>query len=328
MKRIPSLKRSLQLLVASILLANTSFTASAKSAASAPVNTPSTSARATAPPPSLEPLSVKIDGDESNRVGDPIIVWVSITNESEGQLKLMNATVRINPSSNSSFGSASSCAVSGDGEPLLMPRQMLRMACKFPDDNKGPAAALSEAADPAASQPGVEVGQGGGNSASGWSASWFTRVLDAQLRFEVEVEIEHMAGGKQDMRRFYPVVTVKAVDYSVFIGGVAGAMLLALFVLAERVLKNPEVRRHWVQSLFVTLVMGLRGGAIAVIALLLGKTTQGVGSPVSLSVTDFTGGVLIGLFSYPLASWISSTLKLDGVFVNASAETEQKEKQS
>lgn len=328
MNRMPSLQRSLQLLVASILLAGASFTASAKPAASAPVDAAATSARATAAPVSLEPLGVKIDGDESNRVGDPVIVWVSITNESDAQLKLMNATVRINPSSNASFGSASSCAVLGDGEQLLLPRQMLRTACKFPDEKRVPAGAPSETADAAVSQPVVEVDQGAGASASGWSASWFTRVLDAQLRFEVEVEIEQLAGGKQDTRRFYPVVTVKAVDYSVFIGGVAGAMLLALFVLAERVLKNPEVRRHWVQNLFVTLVMGLRGGAIAVIALLLGKTTQGVGSPVSLSVTDFTGGVLIGLFSYPLASWISSTLKLDGVFVNAAADTGQKEKQS
>jgi len=44
---------------------------------------------------------------------------------------------------------------------------------------------------------------------------------------------------------------------------------------------------------------------------------EGIGSPVMLTVVDFSGGVLIGLFSYPLASWISSTLKLDGVFVMA-----------
>ena len=59
---------------------------------------------------------------------------------------------------------------------------------------------------------------------------------------------------------------------------------------------------------------------MAIVALLLGKTTQGVGSPVSLSVEDFAGGVLIGLFSYPLASWISSTLKLDGNFVGRSSD--------
>ena len=50
---------------------------------------------------------------------------------------------------------------------------------------------------------------------------------------------------------------------------------------------------------------------MAIIALLFGKTTQGAGSPVSLIVVDFAGGIMIGLFSYPLASWISSALKLD-----------------
>ena len=56
---------------------------------------------------------------------------------------------------------------------------------------------------------------------------------------------------------------------------------------------------------------------MAVVALLLGKTTQGAGSPVSLTVIDFTGGLMIGLFSYPLATWISSTLKLNGAVVPA-----------
>jgi len=117
--------------------------------------------------------------------------------------------------------------------------------------------------------------------------------------------------------RFYPsaTFTVKAPDSSIFIGGVVGAMLLALFVAAERILKNPAVREDWIGTSWVTVLMGLRGGLLAIFALLLGKTTQGGGSPVSLSVADFAGGVLVGLFSYPLASWISSTLKLDSVVV-------------
>jgi len=278
--------------------------------------------RTVKPPPSLEPLSVKIEGDEGNRVGDPVIAWVAITNESDGNLKLMNLSVDVSPSANSSFGSARPCTLPGDGEVELMPAQMFRMACKFPIQAEA-AEPLKDGAASDATQASDSKSDQLRDAASGWSGNWVTRVLDAHLRFEVTTEFEHLSTNKQDTRRFYPAMVVKAVDYSVFIGGVAGAMLLALFVLAERVLKNPDVRERWVRNLLVTMLMGLRGGVLAVIALLIGKTTQGVGSPVSLSVTDFTGGVLIGLFSYPLASWISSTLKLEGVFVQASGAKEQ-----
>lgn len=305
--------RFLHVIVWSILFIVTSSTAIGKPANSAPESLTPSAERAAALLPSLDPLSVMIEGDDSNRVGDPVIVWVSIINESDAEQKLTNATVSIDPGSNSSFGSNSPCTMSGDGERTLKPGHVLRMTCKFPIAN-------------ATATPSEHLQRGDQtsiSSSSGWTSNWFTRILDAKLRFEVKVEIENSSGQQREWR-FYPVVVVKAVDYSVFIGGVAGAMLLALFVLAERLLKNPEVRRHWVQSILVALVMGLRGGAIAVIALLLGKTTQGVGSPVSLSVSDFTGGVLMGLFSYPLASWISSALKLDGVFVSASTGEENR----
>lgn len=246
------------------------------------------------------PVSVTLVGDPSNRVGKPVFVTVTLRNRSAQVQLVKNMYVRVDASEEGRFGASGVCPLTRQSELQLPPGDIYSQTCRFPSP-------ASEAVPPAtgASSPAER------SSASGWEqSSWYSSLFKAELRLLVEVDLE--ATGAQ---RHYPSITVKAIEASIFAGGVAGAMLLALFVLAERVLRNPEVREDWGKNLLVTLLMGLRGGAMAIIALLLSKTTQGVGSPVVLTVTDFAGGMLVGLFSYPLATWISSTLKLDGAFV-------------
>lgn len=244
------------------------------------------------------PVVATVVGDPVNRVGDPIFVTVTLRNASVTAQIIKNFVVRVDGSASGRFDNNGDCALSGIGELTLSPGEIYSQTCRFPALNASSrGGALREPA----------------TSESGWLRQhWYQDLFSADLRLLIDVDVEGSGS-----RRFFPVISIKANESSVFIGGMVGAMLLALFVLVERLLKNPDVRENWVKNLMVTVLMGLRGGLLAVIALLLGKTTQGVGSPVSLTVVDFAGGILIGLFSYPLASWISSTLKVDGVYVPA-----------
>lgn len=254
------------------------------------------------------PVVAAVTGDPLNRVGDPVFVTITLRNQATRDQIVKNLSVKIDAMADQRFSSMGECALSGLGEIMLTPGETYSQTCRFPVAAANRIAEPEDAASAIAKPSAPSLAE-----RTGWSTSaWYGDLFSADLRLIIDVDVEGTGS-----RRFFPVVTVKAGESSIFVGGVFGAMLLALFVLAERLLKNPDVRENWVRSVFVTLLMGLRGGLLAVIALLLGKTTQGIGSPVMLTVVDFSGGVLIGLFSYPLASWISSTLKLDGVFVMA-----------
>jgi hypothetical protein len=286
------------LLYAALLLsfANGSLGQTTGTARSASAASPASSG----PPIGNRPVVPTVTADPMNRVGGPVYFSVTLKNVSDAAQTVENLVVKIEGAADSRFDGGSACELAVAGEVKLPPGESYTQNCRLPAQSSAQAAASSP--EPTSS------------SVTGWeSQRWYQSLFSADLRPMVEVGV-----AEAGTARFYPsaTFTVKAPDSSIFIGGVVGAMLLALFVAAERILKNPSVREDWVGTIWVTVLMGLRGGLLAIFALLLGKTTQGGGSPVSLSVTDFAGGVLIGLFSYPLASWISSTLKLDNVFVS------------
>ena len=142
-----------------------------------------------------------------------------------------------------------------------------------------------------------------------WSISGLRTYLFANnIRFAVTVSV---SGDRE--YRYYPTVMVNASEVSIFVGGIFGALLLALFVWVHKLIVEPRARLYWGRNLGYTFLLAMRGGIMAIIALLIGKTTQGSGSPVALTVIDFAGGVMIGIFSYPLASWMASTLKIESV---------------
>lgn len=51
------------------------------------------------------------------------------------------------------------------------------------------------------------------------------------------------------------------------------------------------------------------GGVIAVILLLVAENTK-LSLPISIQVSGFVGGVLVGLFSIPLGDWLAKNLGL------------------
>ncbi|MGS1010951.1 hypothetical protein [Achromobacter anxifer] len=263
-----------------------------------------------------QPIEVSAIGDSANRVGSPVFLTLAFKNVSSVNQILTNVNAEIDASANGRFDGGGFCKSDMAGEYTLAPGETYSLSCRFPV----PVGQRSESSGNAIPQDVTNVV----GSRKGWSdQSWYDSLFNAKLRLFVDVAVENI--GPRDANdnaespvqnfRFFPIVPVQASETSIFVGGAVGAMLLAVFVWVERLLRNPEVREQWVRNIFVTFLTGLRGALLSAIALLLGQTTQGVGSPVVLTVTDFSGGVLIGLFSYPLAAWISSTLRLNEVFV-------------
>lgn len=245
-----------------------------------------------APQAPTEPLSITATGDPMNRVGQPVFVEFSIKNITNGDLILKDLTIELDAMVRDSFDPATaSCNLDQRGEVLLHQGAALLKGCRFQPKRW--------------------------ESLTAWR-EWAERLFAADIRYVVVANVETVG----DLR-YYPSITIKANETSVFLGGFAGALLLAIFVWVQKLISEPKARQAWGVNLGYTLLLGIRGAIMAAIALLIGKTTQGAGSPVALTVVDFSGGLMIGIFSYPLASWMADTLKIRGVSGPAKAEHEE-----
>lgn len=238
-----------------------------------------------------DPLIVSAVSDPMNRVGHPLFVVTNIKNVSGEQIIIKNIIIKIDDASLDKFKKDVGTCIP-PGEPLLSSGQSIEPSCRFEmnDDTSLDFISLQN------------------------------KLLSAEIRLSVTAKF----AGHEEEFHYYPSINVKAPESSIFIGGLLGALLLAGFVLVETMLRNP-MRQEWGKNLVRTTLLGLRGGIMAMIALIIGKATQSTGSPISMTVTDFNGGIVVGLFSYPLAAWISSTLKLNGVLVPNKTETQSDE---
>ncbi|MFZ6743779.1 hypothetical protein ACO0LC_11170 [Undibacterium sp. JH2W] len=237
-----------------------------------------------------DPLIVTANSDPMNRVGHPLFVVINLKNVSNEDISFDNLTTTIDLASAEKFKNIRACIPQQTGDITIRNGRSIELSCRF------------EMKD---------------NNISWNLSSWQNTLLSADIRFAVTVNTK-----TQEDLNYYPSINIKAPESSIFVGGLIGALLLAIFVWVETMIKQPLTRQEWIKSFLFTVLLGLRGGIMAMIALIIGKTTQSTGSPISLTVTDFSGGIVIGLFSYPLASWISSTLKLDGVFVSKKNENQ------
>jgi hypothetical protein len=118
---------------------------------------------------------------------------------------------------------------------------------------------------------------------------------------------------------------------AIFIGGLTGAFLLAVFAaVKERASTGPaavEIQNlsslasliqrfaSWLLGLiprFWTMLMQtVMGGICALILILLAQSTEGISPPISIRIQDFWGGVVVGLFSIPLSRWIWEQVRPD-----------------
>lgn len=85
---------------------------------------------------------------------------------------------------------------------------------------------------------------------------------------------------------------------SLLLGGVLGALLLGAFMGAYEL--NKSGFGGWKKIVGNVLRTALAGAVCAAVVILMLKRLQGLELPISLVVTDFYGGIVVGLFSYKL----------------------------
>jgi hypothetical protein len=114
---------------------------------------------------------------------------------------------------------------------------------------------------------------------------------------------------------------------AVFYGGMVGALMLALFrglapfhgALPTHVNSTPLSRRKLLEGLYrkaslvlrfvlVTFAWLVLGGVSAIMIIIVTKASTGELSPIKIEINDFIGGVLVGLLSFPVVTWLQKRL--------------------
>lgn len=102
-------------------------------------------------------------------------------------------------------------------------------------------------------------------------------------------------------------VRLKPPFYMIFLGGIIGALLVNAFLFLNELRKDtPDMPRlRWkkigLQFLYNCIVM--------IIIIIFSLTGEDIPF-LSLKIKDFSGGIIIGLFSFPLGDWLQSKLSV------------------
>lgn len=99
--------------------------------------------------------------------------------------------------------------------------------------------------------------------------------------------------------------------YSVHIGGVIGSCLLAAFAFfTAKGLSNANSESA--KSIRFYLSMSSSGAITAVVFILIASRLEDVSLPMNVSINDFWGGVIVGLFSYKISTILNEKLFSNG----------------
>ncbi|MFB3818222.1 MAG: hypothetical protein ACE147_11210 [Candidatus Methylomirabilales bacterium] len=129
--------------------------------------------------------------------------------------------------------------------------------------------------------------------------------------FNATLEYERLLDGTAGSRSVKLVVPVAAHPLAMYLGAIFGSLLTALYFLLPplRPVKSrdpePPLPSYPVRDLAVRFV---RGALVMGIAVFLLQTTTEIALPISITVHDFSGGVLLGLFGDKVGEVISKRL--------------------
>ncbi len=148
--------------------------------------------------------------------------------------------------------------------------------------------------------------------------SWLTPVRNRQLltfipgEYDVNVVVTYNVPPEPDSQTIQIAkITLEPPLSSLIWGGVVGAVLLALFMGVYDYSRRESSRKAW-ESLRKAAMISVAGATSASIALLLLQRLKGLELPINLTITDFYGGVVIGLFSYKIGDWLHKELAEGG----------------
>jgi hypothetical protein len=99
---------------------------------------------------------------------------------------------------------------------------------------------------------------------------------------------------------------------SILWGSVLGSLLLALFIA---LFKHNKEMLPWKNTLSRFVSVSLTGAVSGFIIIFLLFRFKNLDLPVTITVTDFFGGLVLGLFTYKLGDWLFSKLA-DGKSLN------------
>ena len=147
--------------------------------------------------------------------------------------------------------------------------------------------------------------------------SWLTPIRNRQLlafvpgEYDLSAVVTYTVEPPVDSQTIeIAKITLEPPLSSLIWGGVLGAVLLALFMGVYDYSRPDSPRKVW-DTLKKAVTISVAGAVSASIALLLLQRLKGVELPINLTITDFYGGVVIGLFSYKIGDWLHKEL-VDG----------------
>jgi hypothetical protein len=128
--------------------------------------------------------------------------------------------------------------------------------------------------------------------------------VPGRYRLRAEIVLKE-SGNDKGIRSLYASteVTLEPPLSAALRGGIVGALLLALFVPAYRTLHVPGKGEGNTQGSLANLVgqffiYSISGSVVAVTTILFIYRMGSANLPISISVNDYLGGIIIGLFSY------------------------------
>lgn len=106
----------------------------------------------------------------------------------------------------------------------------------------------------------------------------------------------------------------------VFVGGICGAVLLVSFMLTTKVLKQAQAgllnltlsrwRDVGLKWSVLLVAYALNGFVVALLLVILSAGLTTLALPINVKLQDFSGGVVVGLFSVTLGKFIAEKLNL------------------
>lgn len=138
-----------------------------------------------------------------------------------------------------------------------------------------------------------------------WVAAWRGQRLtfvpsDYELRVSVGFQIPGSRGASQVDQT--TTLQLEPPISSLIAGGIAGALLLAAFMVIV------QYKLTLGESILKAIYIGSSGVVCSIIAVVLLERLRGVNLPVQVTVTDFYGAMVIGLFSAKIGEWLVKQL--------------------
>lgn len=129
---------------------------------------------------------------------------------------------------------------------------------------------------------------------------------------EFHLLVTSKLASKSDSNQFLHPIKIYKPETDVIFGSIIGVILLSVFLAIHgiRTDSNLQIAGFKIESnrffIFIKyLLLDTISGAITAIFLLaLTHSSKSSAAPINISVEDFWGGLVIGIFSIPLSKWI------------------------